>query len=230
MARGWVGHAAPDIKGSWSCGEIGTRGPFRILSCDHTNGDRVVVEERRPAQLWYMHHSDAYELMNIYHDEIDIKALKPLNGPALHAKDPTGYPVNDFVFWIHSELPSRRITKNDLWFRLSDLEQYSPKSVPTDANVGLANSAILSHHEDLDNGRKDNALSKREKKLREWLDSEGIEEKDRKPLKGYSLENMYNNLCHFPEFKSLNGHGKPITRHSFKRHFWAVQNVAKLEP
>lgn len=76
--------------------------------------------------------------------------------------------------------------------------------------------------------KKETAQQKREKRLKQWLDEQGIPEDRRHPLELFTLRDIYNALFDFPEFRSDHGAGLPIEFSTFDRKFWQQQDIAKL--
>lgn len=83
-------------------------------------------------------------------------------------------------------------------------------------------------HGHKDKAEREPVQQKRERRLRQWLDGQGIPEDRRHPLESFTLREIYNALSEFPEFRSDHGAGLPIDFSTFKRHFWKKQNIAKL--
>lgn len=72
------------------------------------------------------------------------------------------------------------------------------------------------------------AQQKRERRLQQWLDDQGIPDDRRHPLEMLTLRGIYNALADFPEFRSDHGAGLPIEFSTFKDRFWQDQEIAKL--
>lgn len=75
---------------------------------------------------------------------------------------------------------------------------------------------------------RETAQQKRKRRLRQWLDEQGIPEDRRHPLELFTLRDIYNALSDFPEFHSDHGAGLPIEFSTFDRKFWQQQDIAKL--
>lgn len=71
-------------------------------------------------------------------------------------------------------------------------------------------------------------LQARKRRLRQWLAEKKIPENEWRSLPGLSLQEIYNALCEYPEFRSKHAAGLPIDFMTFKVHFWKKQQIAKL--
>ena len=75
---------------------------------------------------------------------------------------------------------------------------------------------------------RETAQQKRKRRLRQWLDEQGIPEDRRHPLELFTLREIYTALLNFPEFRSDHGAGLPIEFSTFDRKFWQQQDIAKF--
>ncbi len=62
----------------------------------------------------------------------------------------------------------------------------------------------------------------------QWLDKKEVPEAERLTLTGVTLQDIYQELIEFPEFRSAHATGSPIDFSTFKRKFWRNQSIAKL--
>ena len=75
-------------------------------------------------------------------------------------------------------------------------------------------------------------MGRRLKRLHSWLTEQGIPRHDWHNLAkhGHTRQSIYDALKVYAEFRSEQGHGKPITPTVFERKFWQKQRLAKITP
>ncbi|MEZ0246104.1 MAG: hypothetical protein ACAH09_05650 [Methylophilaceae bacterium] len=187
LAKGWKAHWVPTGHGKVSCGptEIADDG-FDVYGCDTADGIKVQSKCFYASQPWYLHHSEAYELLTGIVEHLENVILLPAREMKMPWADQ--YPELRGHAWALSGGP--KVSKDDLIILEKDInpgqsqETESPRKIDNllRALVCMAvdvygyqpDDARSTTPTDIVKAMEKNSVSVTDKTIRGWL-KEGVQ-------------------------------------------------------